>query len=67
MSGPCELVLYQDERHGIAGGPAAMLGPNRDEVVVDWLVDRLAGTPMESRLRYVSTAGTVTSGPLARP
>jgi len=63
-TGPRELVLYQGERHGIGSGPAAGLGPNRDEVMADWLAARLAGNPTEDRLRYVTTAGTVISGPL---
>ncbi len=63
-AGPRELVLYQGERHGIGSGPAAGMGPNRDEVMAEWLADRLAGRPMEDRLRYVTTAGAVISGPL---
>jgi hypothetical protein len=63
-AGPRELVLYQGERHGIGSGPAAGLGPNRDEVMADWLMARLAGSPTEDRLRYVTTAGTVVTGPL---
>ena len=64
-TGPREMVLYQGERHGIGSGPAAGLGPNRDEVMAEWLADRLAGNPMEDRLRYVTTAGAVISEPLA--
>ncbi|MGH2406496.1 MAG: alpha/beta hydrolase family protein [Candidatus Limnocylindrales bacterium] len=63
-TGPRELVLYQGERHGIGSGPAAGMGPNRDEILADWLTARLAGQPMEDRLRYVTTAGTVVNGPL---
>ena len=63
--GPREMVLYQGERHGIGSGPAAGLGPHRDEVMAEWLADRLAGRPMDDRLRYVTTAGTVVTEPLA--
>jgi hypothetical protein len=66
VAGPRELVLYQGERHGIGSGPASALGPHRDEVVAEWLADRLAGRPMEDRLRYVTTSGAVESGPLER-
>jgi fermentation-respiration switch protein FrsA (DUF1100 family) len=62
--GPREFVLYQGERHGIGSGPAAGLGPNRDEVMADWLAARLAGQPLSDRLRYVTTAGQVVDGPL---
>jgi pimeloyl-ACP methyl ester carboxylesterase len=61
---PRELVLYQGERHGIAGGPASALGPPRDELVVDWFTDRLAGRPITDRLRYVTTSGAVLERPL---
>jgi dienelactone hydrolase len=64
IRGPRELVLYQGERHGVAGGPAAAAGPSRDEVVVEWFADRFAGRPMGDRLRYVTTTGTVQDGPL---
>ena len=64
ISAPREFVLYQGERHGIGTGPASMLGPHRDEVVAEWFADRLAGRPMEDRLRYVTTSGAVETGPL---
>jgi dienelactone hydrolase len=61
---PRELVLYQGERHGIGSGPAAALGPNRDELIAEWFVDRFVGRPMEDRLRYVTTSGAVIASPL---
>jgi dienelactone hydrolase len=63
-AGPRELVLYQGERHGIASGPAAGAGPIRDEVMAEWLADRLAGRPTQDRLRYVTTSGRVVDRPL---
>jgi pimeloyl-ACP methyl ester carboxylesterase len=63
--GPRELVLFQGEKHGISGGPAAGGGPNRDEIMADWLLARLTTQPMpEDQLRYVTTAGTVVRSPL---
>lgn len=67
ISAPRRLVLYQGERHGIAGGPAASLGPNRDELVVEWFADRFAGAPLSDELLFVDTAGRVHRGPLDRP
>lgn len=64
IGGPTEFVLYQGEKHGIAGGPASSLGPNRDDVVAEWFVDRFSGAPMTERLRYVDVAGRVTDQPL---
>jgi dipeptidyl aminopeptidase/acylaminoacyl peptidase len=64
ISGPTELVLYQGEKHGIAAGPAAALGPNRDDVVVEWFADRFAGVPASERLRYVDQTGRVSEQPL---
>jgi dienelactone hydrolase len=61
---PRELVLYQGERHGIGGGPAAALGPPRDELVAEWFVDRFADRPAPDRLRYVTASGAVVEGPL---
>ena len=64
LGGSRELVLYQGEKHGIAGGPAAALGPDRDDLVAEWFVDRFAGIPAEDRLRYVDVTGRVTEQPL---
>jgi dienelactone hydrolase len=64
---PREFVLYQGERHGIAGGPAASMGPIRDDVLADWFVDRFAGKPLEDTLRFVDTAGRVQRHPLDGP
>lgn len=57
IPGPCELVLYQGERHSLGGGPATAFGPNRHHVVADWVEDRLAGRPAEDRFTYVDATG----------
>lgn len=57
IPGPCELVLYQGERHSLGGGPATAFGPNRHHVVADWVEDRLAGRPVEDRFMYVDATG----------
>jgi hypothetical protein len=51
--------LYQGERHGISGGPAAMKGPDRDGTVVDWFLDRVAGREMADELFFVDVDGNV--------
>ena len=64
MTGPKRLVLYQGERHGISGGPAATNGPDRDTTIVEWFLDRLAGREMDDELHFVDVEGQVHRSPL---
>jgi hypothetical protein len=64
VGGPKRLVLYQGERHGISGGPAATNGPDRDATIVEWFIDRVAGRDMADELHFVDTAGRVHTSPL---
>ena len=64
VSGPKRLLLYQGERHGISGGPAAMKGPDRDGAIVEWFLERVAGRELEDELHFVDTEGQVHRTPL---
>ena len=64
VSGPKRLLLYQGERHGISGGPAAINGPDRDASIVEWLLDRVAGRELIDELHFVDTQGRVHVTPL---
>lgn len=63
MSGPRQLVVYQDSRHAIGGVPSANLGPSAPGLVADWMADRLAGKPFASERQFVDAAGRVTKTP----
>ncbi len=52
-----KLVVYQGERHGIGGGPAANLGPNWVTSMADWFCDRFAGKPMPDERVYIDVTG----------
>jgi dienelactone hydrolase len=60
MQAPRRLVVYQDSRHSVGGVPAANLGPTPNVLIADWLVARLAGTPISSERWYVDAGGQVT-------
>jgi hypothetical protein len=64
VSGPKRLLLYQGERHGISGGPAATKGPDRDTAIVEWFLDRLAGRPLADELHFVDVDGRLHRTPL---
>jgi dienelactone hydrolase len=64
VTGPKRLVLYQGERHGISGGPAATYGPDRDATIVEWFTDRLAGREMADELHFVDVDGRLHRSPL---
>lgn len=54
---PKKLVVYQGERHGIGGGPAAALGPQWLNTITDWFYDRFTQKPMQSERTLVDLTG----------
>ena len=46
-----------------AVAPSAMLGENPQNMIADWLADRLEGKPMVSEKAYVDSIGRVTTEP----
>ncbi len=65
LRAPKQLVVYQGEKHSLGSGPAAQFGPNRDNLVADWYLDRFAGRPLLSERWYVETSGAVRVTPAA--
>ncbi len=59
LNGPKRLIVYQDARHGIAGVPAANLGPSPSVHIADWMMARLAGKPFPSERWYVTGTGQI--------
>jgi len=50
---PRVLVVYEGEKHSIRN-------PRARALLVDWLADRLAGTPFKSEKIYVEMSGKET-------
>ncbi|HVB35489.1 MAG TPA: alpha/beta hydrolase [Patescibacteria group bacterium] len=61
LGGPKELLVYEGEKHSMPSAPSSMLGPNPMDYRAEWLADRLAGKPMESRNLFVDFTGKVQS------
>lgn len=61
---PKELVVYENEAHGLHRTPATSLGPNPHDLVADWLMDRARGIELRSRSRFVDRLGRVTDAPV---
>ncbi|MGH7904993.1 MAG: alpha/beta hydrolase family protein [Candidatus Binataceae bacterium] len=59
MTCPKELIVYQGERHSLHSTTSTALGPSPHTYIADWLADRLAAKPMESRRMFVDLAGQV--------
>lgn len=59
LGGPKQLLMYEDADHGVGGSPATTLGPNARAYATDWMVARLAGTPMQSERWYVDVSGKI--------
>ena len=64
MTGPKQLVVYQDSRHSVGNVPSANLGPFRPTLIADWMAARLAGKPFASERWFVEATGRVTKTPI---
>ena len=63
IKAPKKLVVYEGARHAIGAVPSATLGENPQNVVSDWLADRLAGKSMTSEKVYFDSTGRATITP----
>jgi dienelactone hydrolase len=64
LSGPKQMVVYQESRHSVGNVPSANLGPFPPILVADWMADRLAGKPFASEKWYVTSSGQIEKTPL---
>ncbi len=60
MSGPRNLIVYQDSRHSVGTVPSTLLGPAPSALLADWVAARFAGRPHRSERWYVGAGGQVT-------
>jgi dienelactone hydrolase len=59
LSGPKQMVVYQESRHSVGNVPSANLGPFPPILAADWMADRLAGKPFASEKWYVTSSGQI--------
>ena len=64
LSGPKQMVVYQESRHSVGNVPSANLGPFPPILAADWMADRLAGKPFASEKWYVTSSGQIEKTPL---
>ncbi|MCC7486712.1 MAG: alpha/beta hydrolase [Burkholderiales bacterium] len=64
LSGPRQLVVYQDSRHSVGNVPSTNLGPHPQTLVADWMKARLEGKPPASERWFVEAGGRVVRAPL---
>jgi dipeptidyl aminopeptidase/acylaminoacyl peptidase len=64
LSGPKQLVIYQDSRHGVGGVPSTLNGPEPRVYQAEWIMARLAGKAFESERWFVEASGKVDKSPL---
>ncbi|QMU67346.1 S9 family peptidase [Streptacidiphilus sp. P02-A3a] len=57
VAGPKELLLYTGEHHAPVTRPSGRRGPQVFLAVADWLADRAAGIPFDSRHTIVDARG----------
>jgi pimeloyl-ACP methyl ester carboxylesterase len=59
MTGPRNLIVYQDSRHSVGTVPSTVLGPAPSALLADWVAARFAGKPFASQRWYVDASGQV--------
>jgi dienelactone hydrolase len=59
MTGPRNLIVYQDSRHSVGTVPSTVLGPAPSALLADWVAARFAGKPFTSQRWYVDASGQV--------
>lgn len=52
LSGPKQLLVYQDSRHSVGNVPSANLGPNPGVYTAEWMNARLSGKPLSKSERW---------------
>jgi dienelactone hydrolase len=60
---PKQLLLYTGEAHAPVTRGSGRLGPPNDVFAADWLADRAAGKPLESRKIVVDSTGRLHTEP----
>jgi pimeloyl-ACP methyl ester carboxylesterase len=66
IKAPKRLVIFEGANHSVAGAPSAENGEDRNTMLADWLLDRIAGKPMKSERSWVDSSGRMTSEPFAK-
>jgi dienelactone hydrolase len=59
LTGPKQMVVYQESRHSVGNVASANLGPFPPILVADWLADRVAGKPFASERWFVRSNGQI--------
>ncbi len=57
IKAPKRLVIYEGANHGVGDSPSADNGEDKNVLLADWLVDRIAGKPFRSERVWVDLAG----------
>ena len=60
------FVCYEGERHALSGAPSLVLGPKYNAIAGDWLLDRMAGKPVEETFDWITSSGAVERRPHPR-
>jgi fermentation-respiration switch protein FrsA (DUF1100 family) len=67
IQSPKQLVLYQGEKHALHSASSSALGPHWGVYAAEWIKDRLAGKPAESKSILVDLMGQTHPFDIPRP
>jgi fermentation-respiration switch protein FrsA (DUF1100 family) len=65
IKAPKRLVVYEGANHSVGDAPSAEHGEEKNTLLADWLLDRLAGKKMVSERVWVDSRGIATTEPFA--
>jgi len=59
LSGPKQLMIYQDSRHSLGNVPSTVNGPDPRRYGARWVEARLQGKPFQSERWFVEASGKI--------
>ncbi len=65
IKAPKRLVIWEGANHGIADTPSVTNGEEKNAMMADWFLDRLAGKPMPSERVFIESSGKQVITPYA--
>ena len=63
MSCPRQLIVYQESKHSVGFVPSTNLGPNPYSTMSEWMLERVAGKPLQSERWFVEGSGKIDKKP----
>lgn len=67
ITAPKRLVIYEGANHSVSAASSAENGEEKNSLITDWLLDRIAGKPFVSERVWVDSSGRAITTPFDPP